>query len=251
LIVNTVELRPRTESDLFREFRTILSEGSIDWLVFMSPEGVQVLFELLRTHGGLLPSMLGNPRIVAVGPKTKQALIREGVREVLVPSIYNSNGVAELLTSSSSLDGIRVVLARSSGANDTLSTTLAAKGANVATVVTYSSVLPKDGVTVRKLVEKLKEDSVDGILFTSSLSASNLFAIAKSIVSSSELSTLLDDCLVGAIGPATADRLRQLGIEPDLQPDHYLIEEALGLMAETLHRQAAPAPTVTASFARN
>jgi uroporphyrinogen-III synthase len=33
--------------------------------------------------------------------------------------------------------------------------------------------------------------------------------------------------LVGAIGPATAERLRELGIDPTV-PGRYLIEDAIG-----------------------
>jgi len=205
LIVHTVELKPREASDLFTEFRTVLSEASIDWLVFMSPVGVQVLFNLLRTHGN----------------------------------------VAELLSSSSRLDGARVVLARSSEANESLATRLAMRGANVSSVTVYSSSLPQNDLTVTRLVERLKEDLVDGILFTSSLSATNLFRIAGRIVSENELAKLLDDCLVSAIGPVTADKLRQLGVEPDAQPDHYLIEESLRLMAETIRRRESDTAAVT------
>jgi len=251
LIVHTVELKPREASDLFTEFRTVLSEASIDWLVFMSPVGVQVLFNLLRTHGNLLPSMLGNPRIVAVGPKTRQALTEQGVRDVLVPATYTSEGVAELLSSSSRLDGARVVLARSSEANESLATSLAMRGANVSSVTVYSSSLPENDMTVTRLVETLKEDLVDGILFTSSLSATNLFRIAERIVSPNEVARLLDDCLIGAIGPITAEKLRQLGVKPDVQPDHYLIEESLRLMAETLRRRESDTAAVTTMFPGN
>src|SRR5947209_4523078 len=217
----------------------------------MSPEGVQVPFNLLRTHGNLLPSMLGNPRIVAVGPKTRQALMEQGVRDVLVPATYTSEGVAELLSSSSRLDGARVVIARSSEANESLATRLAMRGANVSSVIVYSSSLPQNDLTVTRLVETLKEDLVDGILFTSSLSATNLFRIAERIGSPNELARLLDDCLICAIGPITAQKLRQLGVNPDVQPDHYLIEESLRLMAETLRRRDTNTAVVIKVLAGN
>ena len=195
--------------------------------------------------------MLGNPRIVAVGPKTRQALTEQGVRDVLVPATYTSEGVAELLSSSSRLDGARVVLARSSEANESLATRLAIRGANVSSVTVYFSSLPQNDLTVTRLVETLKEHLVDGILFTSSLSATNLFRIAERIVSPNELAKLLDDCLVSAIGPVTADKLRQLGVEPDAQPNHYLIEEALRLMAETLRRRDTSTAMVTTALPGN
>ncbi len=48
--------------------------------------------------------------------------------------------------------------------------------------------------------------------------------------SSDRILKLLRGCLVGAIGPVTSDRLRELGVEPDIQPERYLINEAVRMI---------------------
>ncbi|MEK6920111.1 MAG: uroporphyrinogen-III synthase, partial [Thermoproteota archaeon] len=127
LIFHTVELKPRNAEEIFSELRTVLSEGPVDYLAFMSPKGVSLLFDVLKTHPSTLPGALGHLHIVAVGPKTREALLSQGVQEVLMPEDYSSTGVAGLL-SRVSLKGKRVILGRSAEASDVLAKALTAKG---------------------------------------------------------------------------------------------------------------------------
>lgn len=237
LIVNTVQLQARPESELYPDLRSILAEGPIDHLVFMSQLGVDVVFSLLRTHGSVLPSMMGNPSIVAVGPRTKAAVERWGVRDVLVPDEYSSNGIASLLSSTHFADE-HVVLVRSSDADDELADLLTSKGSRVSTLHGYSSALPSDFSTVSELISNLRMNNVAGLLFTSAQSASNLFEIAAKTAPEPP-ATLLRACLVGAIGPMTRTRLQALGVKADVQPSKYLIEEAVKMMIDLLEKSAS------------
>ncbi len=247
LIVNTVYLEPRPESELYNEFSTILAEGPVDYLVFMSREGVDILFRLLQTHSSVLPSMLGNPRIASVGPVTKTALVQWGVQDALVPDNYSSQGIANLL-SSTPLATRHVVLVRSSEADDELSESLKRKGAKVSTLPAYSSRMPADYSTVSELIYSLRLGKVDGLLFTSSQSTTNLFRIAEE-VSSMNLAELIRGCLIGAIGPFTAKKLLDFGVQPAIQPSQYLIGEALKMMTTILRkRKAARSSSVLASL---
>ncbi len=238
MIVHTVQLRPREQSELFSDLRDILATGGLDWFVFMSPEGVRTLFQVFRTHGNLLPSILGQCRFLAVGPRTREALREEGVGEVEVPESYSSEGVAAFLAASSR-SGRRVLLSRSSEADDTLSRNLASKGFKSLTIHVYSSSLPEDCASVREFVAGLRQKQVGGVLFTSSRSASNLFEMTESEATEDELVGLLRSCLVGAIGPTTAGKLRELGIEPDVRPTHYLINDGVRLLADALQTRPA------------
>ncbi len=239
LIVHTVELRPRGQSLIFSELREALSTGNVDWLVFMSPEGVQPFFEILRTYGNLLPSIIGQSCIVAVGPRTREALEKQGVRDVFMPDNYSSDGIAEHL-STLSLENKRVLLARSSEASDTLARRLASKGAQVATVHVYVSSTPEDGSTVQSLLAELERKTVGGVLFTSSQSASNLFKMAEKHTSREKTVGLLGGCVIGAVGPVTAEMLRELGVEPDIQPPRYLINEAVRLIVNAWEARQVP-----------
>jgi len=205
----------------------------------MSPEGVHQIFEVLRTHGNLLPSLLGKLRVVAVGPKTRDGLAKEGLREVEMPLEYSSRGVAKLLAQSP-LDQKRVLLVRSADADNFLDRTLASNGARVATIPVYSSSEPGDITSVKMLIEHLHNRRVDAILFTSSRSVSNLFAMVEKTIGPGKLVALLNGCIVGAIGHVTAQTLQDFNIQVDVLPEHSLVNEAAKSLTETWEAKHSP-----------
>jgi len=226
LIVHTVELRPREESEIFTELSRVLTGGPVDWLVLMSPNGANLLFDILRSHGNLLPSVLGDLQLLAVGPKTKDALARQGIRGVHLPDKFSSIGIGDFLRAQG-LTGKRVLLARSSSADNSLGRELAKNGAIVETVNLYDSVIPSDATSFRRFVDLVQRGDIQAILFTSSLSASNLFLMSKNYVSVDELVPRLRKIRIGAIGPVTARRLAELGLPPTMMPKTFIIDDAL------------------------
>jgi len=225
-IVHTVELRPLERSSILSEFSRIVGEGPVDWLVFMSPTGVDAFFDMLKSHSSVLPSALGQIRIMAVGPKTSGALRRHGVQDAAVPEKYSSADIANHL-SKLEMKGQRVVLVRSSAADDRLAGSLTSKGAVVETITIYQSLVPANRESVLDFLAGLEKGQFQAVLFTSAASTSNLFRIAEREIPVSKLLQLLRSPVVGAIGPATAERLRELGIDPSV-PGRYLIEDAIG-----------------------
>ncbi len=226
LIVHTVELRPREESEIFRELSRVLAEGPVDWLVLMSPNGADLLFNILKSHGNLLPSVLGDLKILAVGPRTREALAGHGVRGVQIPDKFSSSGIAGFLTARG-LDGKRVLLTRSSSASDALAKELVKNGALVDTVNLYDSLIPSDTTSFKRFLDELARGEIQASLFTSSLSASNMFSMAKDYLGPEELVLRLRRIRVGAIGPVTAGKLAELGVSPIMMPETFIIDDAL------------------------
>ena len=226
LIVHTVELRPREESEIYDQMSRVLTRGPVDWLVFMSPNGAGLLFNVLKSHGNLLPSALGDLQILAVGSKTKEALGKQGVTGVHVPDTFSSSGIADFLKARG-LDGKRVILTRSSAADDSLARELEKSRAMVDTVSLYDSTIPLDETSFQRFLDETSRNEVQAMLFTSSLSASNLFLMSKNHPGPDELIRRLRQIRIGAIGPVTAQRLAQLGIPPLVMPDTFIIDDAL------------------------
>jgi len=226
LIVHTVELRPREQSEIFTELSQVLTGGPVDWLVLMSPSGANLLFDILRSHGNLLPSVLGDLQLLAVGPKTKEALARQGMHGVHLPDKFSSMGIADFL-STQDLGGKRILLARSSSADDSLARELANNGATVATVNLYDSVIPSDATSFQRFVDLIGRDDIQAILFTSSLSASNLFTMSKNSIDLDELVPRLRKIRIGAIGPVTARKLAELGVPTTVMSETFIIDDAL------------------------
>ncbi len=239
-IIHAVELRPLEQSSILKEFSRVIGEGPVDWLVFMSSTGVDAFFEMLKSHSSVLPSASGQIRIMAVGPKTSAALRHHGVQDAVVPEKYSSAGMANRL-SRFEMKGQRVVLVRSSAADERLATSLTSKGASVETIIIYQSVIPVNRESVLNFLAGLGKGKFQAVLFTSAASASNLFSMAEREIPVSQLIHSLRSRIVGAIGPATAERLRELGIDPSI-PGRYLIEDAIGELVKKAEERSTAKP---------
>jgi uroporphyrinogen-III synthase len=226
LIVHTVELQPRSESEIFTKLSRILSAGQVDWLVLMSPIGANLLFDILKSHGSILPSVLGDLHVLAIGPKTRDALEKQGIFSIFMPKKFSSTGIGEFL-SSQGLQGKRVILARSSAADNTLATDLAENGAIVETLNLYDSVVPSDLTSFQRFLAGTQENKIQAILFTSSLSSTNLFLMSQNNIGIDELARRLRRVRIGAIGPSTARKLSELGVPPSVIPDTFIIDDAI------------------------
>src|SRR5256712_7640836 len=189
-IVHAVELRPLEQSAMLSEFSKIVGEGPVDWLVFMSPTGVDAFFDMLKTHSSILPSALGPIRIIGVGPKTSGALRRQGVQNVVVPEKYSSAGIANHL-SKLEMKGQRVVLVRSSAADERLAGSLTSRGAPGETITIYESLLPSNRESALYFLARLGKGQLQAVLFTSATSASNMLRIAQREIPESKLIQLL------------------------------------------------------------
>jgi uroporphyrinogen-III synthase len=226
LIVHTVELRPRAESEIFTELSRILSVGQVDWLVLMSPIGANLLSNILKSHGSILPGVLGDLHVLAIGPKTRDALEKQGIFGVFMPEKFSSTGVAEFL-SSQGLEGKQVILARSSAADNTLAADIVKNGGIVETINLYDSVVPSDLTSFQRFLAGTRESKIQAILFTSSLSSSNLFLMSEKNIGIDELARRLRRIRVAAIGPSTARKLSELGVPPSVVPDTFIIDDAI------------------------
>jgi uroporphyrinogen-III synthase len=108
-----------------------------------------------------------------------------------------------------------------------LARALVKNGALVETVNLYDSVIPSDDTSFKHFIDEIRSGNIQAILFTSSLSASNLFSMSKNYISIDELVPLLRGIRIGAIGPVTGRRLSELGIPPNMMPDTFIIDDAL------------------------
>ena len=222
-ILHTVELKPLDHRKIMEQFQSRLRNGPVDWIVFMSSTGVNLLFENLGSSH--LQGALLKVNLLAVGPRTRDALVRHGSNRVMIPERYSSAGVDEFF-SRSNAENLRIILVRSSSADDSLATSLSSKGAVVTTINVYESLVPENLESATNFLERLSAGVFSAVLFTSAVSVSNLFKIAATKLPEESLTGLLKQVSVGAIGPATAQELQRHEIRSVL-PETYLIEDAL------------------------
>jgi uroporphyrinogen-III synthase len=227
--VPLIEIKPTCDLQAVTDFFSKLQNCQIDYVVFMSVNGIRFLFSFAEDLGlsSELKVGLNNVVVIAVGPKTAQELTNCGIIVGLVPKDYSSNGILQCLTEQG-VSGKSVWIPRTSGASPTLADSLRELGTNVHELYVYESLLPRYTGLYKQFLEDLKSGKIDAIIFGSSLSAKNLFKIFVDFVSKQDLCDLMNRALtIVAIGPITAKTLRELGLRVDVMPKKYLFEEAL------------------------
>ena len=194
-----IEIRPLDAGgELDRVAGTL---GEYDWVVVTSVRGVRALFERRRALGlGPVPR---GPRWAAVGPATRAALEAEGVTVQTVSSAGTGVAIAREL---GPLAGSRVLLPRARIAAPDLPDALARRGAQVADVAAYDTVVGPE--SSRAPLAAALAEGIDAATFTSASTVRGFARLAE------EPREALSGVVTACIGPPTARALRQLGVEP-------------------------------------
>lgn len=144
--------------------------GEYDVIVFVSPNAVQAVFDLLR--GRPWPA---RTRIAAVGRGSAEAIAARGWRVDIRPAReFNSEG---LLTEEAfrDPDGLRVIIARGEDGRELLADTLRARGAVVDFAPVYRRVMPAGAP---EALARAAAAPVDAIVATSNEGLRNLWEAA-------------------------------------------------------------------------
>lgn len=164
-------------------------------------------------------SSLAEKMIVAIGPKTSQALISYGLRPQ-VPEEYSSEGLMRMLSGKCK----HILFLRSAQGSQYLSEGLRSSGLLVDDIPLYEVVASHDP----RLDELIKmARSVDIFAFTSSSTARNLLERARELGLEKELREALDCATVAAIGKPTAKELERLGLKVNIMPRVFTFEAML------------------------
>ncbi|MEM3092834.1 MAG: uroporphyrinogen-III synthase [Candidatus Nitrosocaldus sp.] len=196
-----------------------------DFIVFMSVSAVRFIIDAIHANG-LEPSIL-NDRcyVIAVGPSTRDELVKNGVKVDLIPSRYSSYGLIELFRSIKDdpkySDKVRVFIPRSREASTLLADALTSLGFRVDEEHIYR-IVPSRHDGWKKVAEYLANGSLHYIIFTSSSSVNAFFTLINEY---SKDDAIIDAILkngtgIVAIGPLTADTLRAYGLNPYVADEH-------------------------------
>lgn len=115
------------------------------------------------------------------------------------------------------LDGLRIALTHDlSGETDPLTERLHQSGAVILACPCIEIVPPEDLSSLREAIRHLVE--YDWVLFTSKNAVDSVVSILVATPSSTEL---WKRCRIAAVGAATARRLAENGLQPDLVPEEF------------------------------
>jgi uroporphyrinogen III methyltransferase/synthase len=176
-----------------------------DWMIFTSAQAVRAVVKRTEWLQRSLIHAGDEPRIASVGPVTADAVRKAGLPVEYIAETHTGTALAEEL--GSRLQGAKVFLPRSDRANPDLPPALKRHGALVTEVIAYRTLRPTE-VDQEKL-RQIAEGAADAVLFFSP-SAVQHFA---ELVGSEQLRALQDRLAITAVGPVTANALRQVGVE--------------------------------------
>lgn len=202
------------------------------YVVLTSKTGVE-----LAAEAGWEP---GNATLAAIGPATAAAARKAGWTVDIVPDEYTSAGLVEAL--SGHVDGERVEVARSDHGSDVLIDGLFEAGAEPTETVLYRLTRP-DGAGGS--TELAAEGALDAAAFTSSLTVDHFLDAADERGIRAEAVAGLNDVVVGAIGPPTAETATEHGIDVDVVPDDAEFETLATAVIEAVEAATAEAAGAT------
>jgi uroporphyrinogen-III synthase/uroporphyrinogen III methyltransferase/synthase len=195
-----------------------------EWAVFTSATAVDRTLARLDALG-LPRAALGRLSLAAVGPATA-ARLAETVRPPdVVPDEARGDVMAAAL--GHRVRGRRVLFPRpAEGRPETVAGLLAA-GADLTAVEAYrTGAAPPE--TIRPLARWIEAGEVHAVAFAS---PSAVRAVVEGL---GPEAALLGRVLLAAIGPTTADALREVGHPPGAQPDRYTGEALAEAVADAL-----------------
>jgi uroporphyrinogen-III synthase len=186
-----------------------------DWLILTSANGVEAMWERIRKLR-ITRRRLKHLQIAAIGPATKKAIVKHGLKVKMVPEEYVAESVVKGLRDK--VNGKRVLLIRAKVARDVIPEELRSAGAQVDVVEAYETVVPeKSGVRLRALMRNAARRP-HIVTFTSSSTARNFAELLRGTGSArnsnADQNKVKADSFNGiqfaSIGPVTSATLQEL-----------------------------------------
>jgi hydroxymethylbilane synthase len=187
----------RDSAELERARREL---ASYDWVVLTSKRGVQAICE------GLAKPIPAGLRWAAVGATTERALNEWGIRVHVRPQIAVGEAIPAAMQELSSLRGARVLLPRSSAADDALPEALRRLGAEVRDLVAYESVRAPLA-SAEPLHQALLDPELEAVVFASGTAVRGFCELAGGAVKKARRLKIL------TIGPKTSAAARSAGLQ--------------------------------------
>ncbi len=179
------------------------SVNTYDGLIFTSINGVKGFFGRLderKMHS--IRSVLKGKTFYAVGEKTEEALVSEGMHATRFAGATNAQELADAILAAPGR-GKKLLFPKGNLASEEMPKTMKSAGVRVDEVVVYETIAPReeDAALVRKL---LREGSIDIITFFSASSVKNLAAMVPN--------ELLASRVIAVIGDSTALAVKECGL---------------------------------------
>ncbi|MFK7988258.1 MAG: uroporphyrinogen-III C-methyltransferase [Sandaracinaceae bacterium] len=227
-------IRILAPDDPSRLERAVRDARTYRWVVFTSTNGVSRFFGEVARQGQDARA-LGNARVAAIGPATRQALEAHGIRADVMPDEFRGESAADaVLADDPDIAGHKVLLPRAQVARMALPERLAAAGADVDVVPAYRTAFMLEADAGR-LRDQLFAHQLDVLTFTS---PSTVHSVAEAL--GEHEAVLHSGPTIACIGPITAAAATERGWPVHVTPQDYTAAGLTSALA-TRYRQESPA----------
>ena len=213
-----IEIRPPSS---YKPLDTALKQVSeYDWLILTSVNGVEALAARMKILT-IEPRKLTDLKIATIGPATRSATEKMGLKVSVVPPKYVAESVVESLRGK--VEGQRALLVRAAVARDVIPRELRKMGATIDVVEAYQTVMPDSS---RKRLQSLMEypkRRPHVVTFTSSSTVRNFVELLGGKGRPAHATNLLDGVRLASIGPITSATLREFGLPVHIEAEEYTI----------------------------
>lgn len=189
--------------------RALNSLCEYDWILFTSQNAVDFVSRRCQARG--IPPSTITPKIAAVGPATAEAARRQGFQVAHVAKQFRGAVLARDLEGE--IKHKRILLPRSDRANEDLPRLLRTAGTQVTEVVAYRTLNPDS--SHETAIRSIQTGMVDVIVFFSPSAFHHLL----DLVDLSHLQSLAGKVCFAAIGPVTAQAIRETGLPVPIQAE--------------------------------
>jgi uroporphyrinogen-III synthase len=220
-----IEIRPpRSYQPLDSALKRI---GEYEWIILTSVNGVDAIASRLRQLR-IKTDGLSSMKVAAIGPATRDAAEKLGLRVTIVPPRYVAESVVESLHDQ--VEGKRVLVARAKVARDVIPRELRNLGATVDVVEAYEAVVPTSSQRKLRALMNDPKRRPDIITFTSSSTVRNFMRLQG--LRERPFRTELEGIRFASIGPVTSATMRELGLPVDMEAREFtttgLVQAILG-----------------------
>jgi uroporphyrinogen III methyltransferase/synthase len=234
-----IALAPAASNGALRDL--LQQDEKPEWVLFTSPEGIGHFIRQIRPHHRDVRWLAGC-RIGAIGPKTREAVERLGLRVDFAPTRFSQEGMAAEFPRRG-MRGKRALLLCAEESREVLADGLRQRGMRVTRLPIYRTLVPR---ALRRGVAELARRRVDLVTVTSAGCADHLH---RALVAGgySGVFRLLS---FASIGPVTSSRVRELGgrvvveakastieglIDAILRGSSFVNRESLNARRSTIH----------------
>jgi uroporphyrinogen-III synthase len=244
LSVPALREQPAADASAVSAFLDRMKERELACVVVQTGVGVAALAseaERLGRRAELLAGLAATA-LLSRGPKPLSALAALGVRATETTASPHTTAELIAVVDRLKVSGQGVGVVHHGERNGALVAALEQRGARVAELLLYEWRMPEDVRPLRALVDRIVDEAVDAVVFTTQAQVRHLFAVAGAARKTALARALDGRVVTAAVGPTCAAALRAEGIADVVVPENPKLGPLFAALASRLAERLPARP---------